>query len=153
MQLSWLLHHPTSFRVWRRGSSDHKRLQPWPFPFTCSAGGPQVSARLLGPQSHSAPLFDHQLLSLPVCFSGLVSCPVHQSVSSSLFVLCLLCVSAGYLAPQHRKANNVCPLFLVICFMVVAGSCSTYACMFDEQGRRLYSPVSMITLWEWPNPC
>lgn len=28
-------------------------------------------------QRYSAPLFDHQLLSLPVCFSGLVSCPVH----------------------------------------------------------------------------
>lgn len=46
-------------------------------PFTCSAGGPQVNARLLGSQNHSAPLFDHQLFSLPVCFSGLVSCPVH----------------------------------------------------------------------------
>lgn len=121
MWLHWMLHSPSCHGCGGERAAATKGFSscsPPQTPFTCSAGGSQVSTRLLGPHSHCTPLFHRQLLSLPVCFSGLASCPVHSAVSPSLFVLSPVCFCRllGSLVPEGE-----CLLFL-FCFMVAAGS-------------------------------
>lgn len=85
------LHRPTSFRVWRKESWDPQRASAPATPFTCSAGGPQVSARLLG-SAESLCSFVWSPVAFSAClffWFGFLSC---SSVSlSSLFVRCHVC--------------------------------------------------------------
>lgn len=74
----------------------------------CAAGGLQVSSRLLG-SAETLCSFVWSPIAFSAClffWFGFLSCSLVSC--SSLFVLCLLCVSAGYLAPQHRKADVLC---------------------------------------------
>lgn len=115
--LSWLLHHPTCFRVWRRGSWDPQKISlhlfsRWDTGECQTLGFGSVSLLFVwSPVAFFACLF---------FWLGFQSC----SLVSSFFLVCSVSLCAtfvGYLTPRHGMAHVF--FFLGICFIVATGSC------------------------------